>query len=231
MEENLAADDVEIELAPIAVQIAYVQQILGNTQEAVASYTDFVKRNLADDESSLEVAVNNLIALKGSKDVSDGLRKLDKLIEKSDGPEKFQLARGLDLKLSQKQREAIYTNRVLLLLHSNKMDQARELVGALPGMFPGSLMPVLLQAAVHMREDKAAKVEEILGQYADKFPDRSKKADTALKEKNRASSVRISANIRRIKARLIEDVPKLQRLAVKKVCSLRFQLIYFSSDF
>lgn len=69
------------------------------------------------------VAVNNLIALKGPKDVSDGLRKLDKLIEKSDGPEKLQLARGLDLKLSQKQREAIYTNRVLLLLHSNKMDQ------------------------------------------------------------------------------------------------------------
>ncbi|KAH0767913.1 hypothetical protein KY285_003784 [Solanum tuberosum] len=173
MEENLADDDVEIELAPIAVQIAYVQQILGNTQEAVASYTDLVKRNLAD-ESSLAVAVNNLIALKGPKDVSDGLRKLDKLIEKSDGSEKFQLARGLDLKLSQKQREAIYTNRVLLLLHSNKMDQARELVGALPGMFPGSLMPVLLQAAVHVRENKAAKAEEILGQYADKFPDRSK---------------------------------------------------------
>ncbi|KAK6803038.1 hypothetical protein RDI58_000822 [Solanum bulbocastanum] len=173
MEENLADDDVEIELAPIAVQIAYVQQILGNTQEAIASYTDLVKRNLAD-ESSLAVAVNNLIALKGPKDVSDGLRKLDKLIEKSDGPEKFPLARGLDLKLSQKQREAIYTNRVLLLLHSNKMDQARELVGALPGMFPGSLMPVLLQAAVHVRENKAAKAEEILGQYADKFSGRSK---------------------------------------------------------
>lgn len=97
-------------------------QILGNPQEAVASYTDLVKRNLAD-ESSLAVAINNLIALKGPKDVSDGLRKLDKLIEKSDGSEKFQLARGLDLKLSQKQREAIYANRVLLLLHSNKMDQ------------------------------------------------------------------------------------------------------------
>ena len=51
--------------------------------------------------------------------------------------------------------------------------QARELVGALPGMFPGSLMP-LLQAAVHVRENKAAKAEEILGQYANKFPDRSK---------------------------------------------------------
>ena len=52
--------------------------------------------------------------------------------------------------------------------------QARELVSALPGMFPGSLMPVLLQAAVHVRENKAAKAEEILGQYANKFPDRSK---------------------------------------------------------
>lgn len=27
MEQNLADDDVEIELAPIAVQIAYVQQV------------------------------------------------------------------------------------------------------------------------------------------------------------------------------------------------------------
>ncbi|KAH0781349.1 hypothetical protein KY290_000947 [Solanum tuberosum] len=54
------------------------------------------------------------------------------------------------------------------------MDQARELVGALPGMFLGSLMHVLLQAGVHVRENKAAKAEEILGQYADKFPDRSK---------------------------------------------------------
>ncbi|XP_055815021.1 uncharacterized protein LOC129884760 [Solanum dulcamara] len=171
MEENLADDDVEIELAPIAVQLAYVQQILGNTQEAIASYTNLVKSNLAD-ESSLAVAINNLIALRGPKDVSDGLRKLDKLIEKSDGPQKFQLAHGLDLKLSQKQREAIYTNRVLLLLHSNKMDQVREVVAVLPELFPGSLMPVLLQAAVHVRENKAGKAEEILGQFADKFPDK-----------------------------------------------------------
>ncbi|KAL3354185.1 hypothetical protein AABB24_018704 [Solanum stoloniferum] len=203
MEENLADDDVEIELAPIAVQIAYVQQILGNTQEAVASYTDLVKRNLAD-ESSLAVAVNNLIALKGPKDVSDGLRKLDKLIEKSDGPEKFQLARGLDLKLSQKQREAIYTNRVLLLLHSNKMDQARELVSALPAMFPGSLMPVLLQAAVHVRENKAAKAEEILGQYADKFPDRSKVILLA------RAQVAAAAGHPQIAADSLEKIPDIQ---------------------
>ncbi|KAK3014303.1 hypothetical protein RJ639_008874 [Escallonia herrerae] len=173
MEDNLADDEIDIELAPIAVQLAYVQQLLGHTQEALKSYVDFIKRNLPD-ESSVAVAMNNLIALKGPKDISDGLRKLDRLIEKGYEQQSFQLARGLELKLSSKQREAIYINRVLLLLHSNKMDQARELVAALPQMFSDSVMPVLLQAAVLVRENKAGKAEEILGQFAAKYPDKSK---------------------------------------------------------
>ncbi|GFQ08225.1 signal recognition particle subunit srp72 [Phtheirospermum japonicum] len=172
VEENLPDDDIEIELAPIAVQLAYVRQVLGNTQEAFESYTSIIKKNLAD-ESSLAVAISNLIAYKGPKDVSDGLRKLDKLVEKGEGPLTFHLARGLDLKLSQKQREAIYVNRLLLLLHSNKLDQARELALALPGMFPNSITPLLLQAAVHVRENKANRAEEMLGQFANKFPDKS----------------------------------------------------------
>ncbi|GFP80031.1 signal recognition particle subunit srp72 [Phtheirospermum japonicum] len=130
MEENLADADIELELAPIAVQLAYVQQILGNTQEAHELYSSIIKKNLAD-ESSLAVSISNLIALKGPKDVSDGLRKLDKLIEKGDEPLMFQLARGLDIKLSQKQREAIYVNRLLLLLHANKLDQVLHFVLAI----------------------------------------------------------------------------------------------------
>lgn len=89
---------------------------------AIESYTGIINRNLAD-ESSLAVAINNLVALKGPKDVNDSLRKIDRLIEKGNGSQSFQLASGLDLKLSAKQREAIYINRVLLLLHSNKIDQ------------------------------------------------------------------------------------------------------------
>lgn len=40
-------------------------------------------------------------------------------------------------------------------------------------MFPNSILPVLLQAAVHVRENKANKAEELLGQSASKFPDKS----------------------------------------------------------
>ncbi|KAJ7972420.1 Syntaxin-71-like protein [Quillaja saponaria] len=46
------------------------------------------------------------------------------------------------------------------------------------------------------------------------------KAEVASKEKNRASAVALNAEIRRIKARLLDEVPKLQRLAVKKVKGL-----------
>jgi len=43
------------------------------------------------------------------------------------------------------------------------------------------------------------------------------KAEAASNEKNRAAAVAINAEIRRTKARLLEEVPKLQRLAIKKV--------------
>ncbi|KAG7589268.1 Tetratricopeptide-like helical domain superfamily [Arabidopsis suecica] len=162
---------IETDVASIVVQLAYVQQVLGKTQESTSSYVDIIKLNLGD-EFTLSVAVNNLVAFKGSKDISDGLRKFDRLKEKDS--QNFQLSQALDAKLSQKNKEAIYANRFLLLLHANKMDQARELCAALPGMFPESVVPTLLQAAVLVRENKAAKAEELLGQCAEKFPEKSK---------------------------------------------------------
>ncbi|KAH9708398.1 Signal recognition particle subunit SRP72 [Citrus sinensis] len=202
-DDNFAEDDIEIELAPIAVQLAYVQQLLGNTQEAFGAYTDIIKRNLAD-ESSFAVAVNNLVALKGPKDVNDSLKKLDRIKEKD--MQNFQLARVLDLKLSPKQREAIYANRVLLLLHANKMDQARELVAALPDMFPDSVMPLLLQAAVLVRENKAGKAEELLGQFSEKLPDKSKIILLA------RAQVAAAANHPFIAAESLAKIPDIQRM-------------------
>ncbi|RYR50880.1 hypothetical protein Ahy_A06g025882 isoform B [Arachis hypogaea] len=49
------------------------------------------------------------------------------------------------------------------------------------------------------------------------------KAEQASKEKGKASAVAINAEIRRTKARLLEEVPKLQRLAMKKVKGLSSQ--------
>ncbi|OMO81415.1 Tetratricopeptide-like helical [Corchorus olitorius] len=190
-EENYADDDIEIELAPISVQLAYVQQLLGHSQEALGAYTDIVNRNLAD-ELSLAVAVNNLIAVKGPKDISDSLRKLDRLKEKDS--QKFQLEQSIDLKLSPKQKETIYATR------------AREIVAILPELFPDSVLPVLLQAAVLVRENKAGKAEELLGQFAEKFPEKSKVIFLA------RAQVAAAAGHHQIAAESLSKVPDIQHM-------------------
>ncbi|CAI0426091.1 unnamed protein product [Linum tenue] len=203
LDANWAEEDIEIELAPIAVQLAYVQQLLGQSDEAIEAYTELISPNLADDLSSLAVAVNNLVAQRGPKEVSDSLKKLDLL--KEQGGADYRLARALD-KLSLKQRETIYANRILLLLHANKMDQARELVSALPSMFPDSEIPTLLQASVLVKEKKAAKAEEILDQFSIKFPYQSKIALLA-----RAQIAAIS-NHHQIAADSLSRIPDIQHM-------------------
>lgn len=56
------------------------------------------------------------------------------------------------------------------------------------------------------------------------------KAETASSEKNRASAVAWNAEIRRIKARLLEEVPKLQRLVVKRVKGLSTEELTARND-
>jgi SYP7 family syntaxin len=57
------------------------------------------------------------------------------------------------------------------------------------------------------------------------------KAEAAKQEKNRAAAVVLNAEIRRTKAKLLEeDLPKLQRLAVKKVKGLTKEEIATRSD-
>ncbi|GMH10085.1 hypothetical protein Nepgr_011926 [Nepenthes gracilis] len=57
-----------------------------------------------------------------------------------------------------------------------------------------------------------------------------KKAESASIEKNRASVVALNAEIRRTKARLLEEIPKLQRLAQKRVKGLSIEEIAARND-
>ncbi|GLT46581.1 hypothetical protein SLA2020_203250 [Shorea laevis] len=56
------------------------------------------------------------------------------------------------------------------------------------------------------------------------------KSESAATEKNRATAVAMNAEIRRTKARLLEEIPKLQRLALKKVKGLSKEEFEARSD-
>ncbi|XP_078440836.1 SRP72 RNA-binding domain-containing protein [Wolffia australiana] len=172
MEDDILDDEMESELAPITVQLAYVQQLQGQTDEALQAYSDVVARKLAD-ASSVAVATNNLIALKGGKDVSDGLRKLDQLVKKDGAKGHFEFADGLKSNLFPRQKEAVYANRVLLLLQANKLDQAQDMVTWLSSAQPESATVALLQAAVHVRAKNVQKAEEALANFAEQAGDRA----------------------------------------------------------
>ncbi|KDP28599.1 hypothetical protein JCGZ_14370 [Jatropha curcas] len=56
------------------------------------------------------------------------------------------------------------------------------------------------------------------------------KSELAAMEKNRATAIAINAEIRRTKARMLEELPKLQRLALKKVKGLSHEELEARSD-
>ncbi|CAL4910165.1 unnamed protein product [Urochloa decumbens] len=205
MVEDYGEDEIEYELAPVSAQLAYVQQLQGQSQEAMQTYVNMINRKSAD-SSSLAVATTNLISLKGTKDAADSLRKLDRLIEKSTAPNQLQLIENLDFKLSPRQKEALYSARVLLLLHANKTDQAHELVSGLLGMFRDSVFTVLLQAAVHVKEKKVQKAEEVLNQYAAKHPENSTGVLLAL------AQIAANANHFQLAADSLSKIPDIQHM-------------------
>ncbi|XP_044492727.1 signal recognition particle subunit SRP72-like [Mangifera indica] len=83
---------------------------------------------------------------------------------------------------------------------------ARELVATLPDLFLGSVMPVLLQASILVRENKAARAEEILGQQAEKFPDQSKVVLLA------RAQVALAANHPHIAAESLSKIHDIQHM-------------------
>lgn len=100
------------------------------------------------------------------------------------------------------------------------ISQAQELVAALPEMFPDSISPVLLQAAVLVREKKVPKAEEILGQYADKLPEKSKPLLLA------RAQIAAAAGHSQIAAESLSRIPNIQHMpsTVATIVSLRSRL-------
>lgn len=205
MVEDYGEADIEYELAPVSAQLAYVQQLQGQSQEAMQTYVNMINGQSAD-LSSLAVATTNLISIKGTKDTADSLKKLDRLIGTTTAPNQLHLVENLDYKLSPWQKEALYSARVLLLLHANKTEQAHELVRGLLGMFPDSVFPVLLQAAVHVKEKKIHKAEDVLSQYAEKRPENSKGLLLAL------AQIAANANHFQLAADSLSRIPDIQHM-------------------
>eukprot|EP00899_Mesostigma_viride_P008537 jgi/Mesvir1/17685/Mv07865-RA.1 len=190
IEDDATEEEVESELAALVVQLHYVRQLMGRSTEALAGYVDILKAK-PDDPVALAVAACNLVALRGAREMFDGLKRMDRLIDKAGG--KLSLTPALEGRLSQRQRDAILLNRCLLLLRSGKMDACREVLAAMQGELASATaqggggagggsnvgaaatrdLLVLLEAAVLLHEKKGEEADRLLAAHAQRSPDAS----------------------------------------------------------
>jgi len=104
------------------------------------------------DPQVMAVAQNNVVALKGDRDLFDSFKK-----------SKAATSEATEKKLTLQQKKAIAFNRALLLLHMNKPDQCTELLRSLEATYPGDELISLVRAAVLARQGKDfAKAEAAL---------------------------------------------------------------------
>ncbi|XP_024524468.1 signal recognition particle subunit SRP72 [Selaginella moellendorffii] len=169
LEDEYSEDEIEDELAPVTAQLAYVLQLQGRATEATESCLAILNRDLKEkDLPTLAVVSNNLAAIRKNKDASDSLRKLEVVLKKDADGKRLQFPEALGQKMSINQKEALVYNYFLLLLSTNKLNQARELIPSLVEEYSGSSMPVVLKACLSLKEGKIDLAEEVLGEYAEK---------------------------------------------------------------
>ncbi|EME26097.1 Signal recognition particle subunit SRP72 [Galdieria sulphuraria] len=109
-EDQRSQEEIEEELLPLKTQLAFVYQLSGREAKAEELLHDIVTKK-GNDWNSYSVAVCNLVALRGYREVHDSLKRLKSIITKKSF-----------VKLTHKQQVAILLNRILLLLHLRKFD-------------------------------------------------------------------------------------------------------------
>lgn len=152
MDDDFDEDEIAEELAVLDVQLAYVQQLQGDTTGAVEAYSRVI-HNKPGDAAVLAVARNNMVACKGERDLFDGFKHMKSA---ANTPEK---------KLQAYQRKVIGTNHALVLLFMGKNKDCREAIDKLSKQFPADEQVCCLYAALAYRQKNFKKCEATLVEF------------------------------------------------------------------
>lgn len=152
MDGDFDEEEIQEELALLDVQLAYVQQLQGDTTEAAEAYSQVIHQKPSD-AAVLAVARNNLVACKGERDLFDGFKHMKSA---ANTPEK---------KLQAYQRKVIGTNHALVLLFMGKNKDCREAIDKLGKQFPSDEQVCCLYAALAYRQKNFKKCEATLSEF------------------------------------------------------------------
>ncbi|KAJ3208921.1 hypothetical protein HDU67_006481 [Dinochytrium kinnereticum] len=139
-EDGCSEDTIAKELTIIITQLAYVYQRTGRKGEAEELYLSILQSKLGD-SALLAIASNNLISIRGHKDLFDSVKRY-----------RTTLAKGLDQKLTTYQRKMIALNGCVLSLLMKKFSVCKEQVQKLMQEFGNDPSLFLMQAGILLAE-------------------------------------------------------------------------------
>eukprot|EP01104_Vermistella_antarctica_P009413 TRINITY_DN2422_c0_g1_i2.p1 TRINITY_DN2422_c0_g1~~TRINITY_DN2422_c0_g1_i2.p1 ORF type:complete len:690 (-),score=224.48 TRINITY_DN2422_c0_g1_i2:75-2108(-) len=149
-EEDFSPEEIADEVAVIDTQIAYATQVQGGAAASTveADYLAVLKRKPSD-LAVVAVASNNVVVARRDQHLFDSDKKL-------------QAASSAAHKLPVAARRVILSNRCTLSLKMNKPEQCRAQAADVLRDDSESALPVLVDAALLLREDKRAEASAAL---------------------------------------------------------------------
>merc|ERR1719376_1453730 len=151
--ENWEEDEIESELAPIKVQLAYTLQMLGREEESSVLYNQIIKMKPSD-IAVMAVTNNNIITINRETNMFDSRKRA-----------KAAAAPGVEKKLVPMQLKKIDLNRALVHLYSNKMDLCKDLLKSMKVKYGGEQLTYLIQAAMLCKEKSKSEAITFLTNY------------------------------------------------------------------
>jgi len=190
-DDDLTEEEMQTELAHVLAQKAYVMQQLGNDQEAMEMHMDTLKR-AANDDVTLAVATNNLVACRGKSQIFDSMKRLEKLAKKKDGAAAggaapkggkgsvgrrnsfeagFVLAPEFEEYLNDDEKKVMTLNHVVLSILANRYDGIEQTLRHLLRSAPGTVEATILSAFVQAKHlDNLDGALAQLSEFGSRYP-------------------------------------------------------------
>ncbi|KAI9916542.1 hypothetical protein PsorP6_017218 [Peronosclerospora sorghi] len=148
--EGTSEAEIDEEVAVVKTQLAFVKQMRGDLDGALADYRNVLKLKRRNRDVGI-VASNNIVTIRKDLDVVDSFKRLkntDALLAWD--------------KLTPAQQEAILINRTLLLCRMNKMEESRASLEGLKAQFPASeSIPDIVLLLALKDQSPAAAIEQL----------------------------------------------------------------------
>ncbi|XP_050509494.1 signal recognition particle subunit SRP72 [Diabrotica virgifera virgifera] len=156
-EDETTEEEIDIELALIRIQLAYVYQKQGRTKESQLLYTGNLKLKL-DDIALMAVASNNIACINKDQNLFDSKKKM-----------KVALNDGLVFKLPSKQRKLIALNNAILNYYINQTDQCEKACKLIDERWPElQLQTATIRALNLIKADKSKDAIDLLNKIKTK---------------------------------------------------------------